>query len=65
MSKPKASLSSEVSKMPWFKVWSSNRQVRKVVKAESLDELKEKGMSMLCNFHATTAFSFDMLVLVT
>ena len=30
--------------MPWYKVWSVNRDVKKSVKAESLEELKQKGM---------------------
>lgn len=30
--------------MPWFKVWNMQRDVKKSVKADSLDELKRKGM---------------------
>jgi len=31
-------------KMPWFKVWNMQRDVKKSVKADSLDELKQKGI---------------------
>jgi len=37
-------LSWYIHKMPWYKVWSVNRDVTKSVKAESLEELKQKGM---------------------